>query len=157
MKKNLIRFAGVAAMAAGMAFAQAPANPAPRPPAGHMMERRGEFHERMMQELNLTDAQKQEAKAIFEQARATAKPVREELKQNREAMHAAIKANDTARIHTLAAKQAGLQAKLVEGRADAMAKFYAKLTPEQRAKADQMHEQMKQRWEQRKGQRTSEE
>ena len=155
MKKNLIRFAGVAAMAAGMAFAQAPANPAVQPPAGHHMARRGQFRQRMMQQLNLSEAQKQEAKGIFEQARATAKPVREELRQNREAMAAAVKANDTARIHTLAAKQAGLQAKLVEVRADAMAKFYAKLTPEQRAKAEQLHQQMKQRWQQRKSERTN--
>jgi Spy/CpxP family protein refolding chaperone len=150
MRNHLIRFGTVAAMAAGMAFAQAPAKQMERPPAGHVMEQHREFHERMMQELNLSDTQKQEAKAIFAKAREDAKPVREELRMNREAMHAAIKANDTAKIHSLAAKQGTLMAKMTEIRADARAKFYAKLTPEQRTKADQMHEQMKQKWEQRR-------
>ena len=156
MKNNLIRFATVAAMAAGMAFAQAPANNATQqPPAAHRLARRGQFHQHMMQALNLTDAQKQDAKAIFQQARETAKPVRQELKQNREALAAAVKADDTARIHNLSAKRAGLDAKMIEIRSDAMAKFYAKLTPEQRAKADQMHQQMKQRWQQRRGEKTN--
>lgn len=156
MKNNLIRFASVAALAAGMAFAQAPATaPQQQPPAARHMMRRARFHQRMMQALNLTDAQKQEAKTIFQQARETAKPVRQELKQNREALGAAIKADDTARIHTLAGKQATLQAKMVEIRSDAMAKFYTKLTPEQRAKADQLHQQMKQRWQQRKAEHTN--
>jgi len=150
MKNNLIRLAGVAAIAAGMAFAQAPANTQQQPPAAHRMARRGQFRQHMMQALNLTDAQKQEAKAIFQHARETSKPVREELKQNRDALAAAIKADDTARIHNLSAKQAGLQAKMVEIRSDAMAKFYAKLSPEQRAKADQLHQQMKARWQQRR-------
>ena len=154
MKNNLIRFGTVAAMAAGMAFAQAPAGTQQQP--GERMEQRREFHERMMQELNLTDAQKQDAKAIFGKARADAKPVRDELRQNREALFAAIKADDTAKIHSLAAKQGSLMGRLTEIRADAKARFYAKLTPEQRTKADQMHQQMKQRWEQQRGERTEE-
>jgi periplasmic protein CpxP/Spy len=156
MKINLIRFGTVAAMAAGMAFAQAPAKAPQQPPAGHWMEKRGEFHERMMQELNLTDAQKQQAKEIFQKSRETAKPVREEMMQNREALYAAIKADDTARIHSLSAKQGGLMAKMIEIRSDARAKFHAILTPEQRTKADQMHQQMMQRWQQRRGERTEE-
>jgi Spy/CpxP family protein refolding chaperone len=148
MKQDLIRFGTVAAMAAGMAFAQAPAKPM-QPPPGHFMEQRREFHERMMQELNLSDAQKADAKAIFAKERADAKPVRDELKANHEALYAAIKANDTAKIHSLAAKQGTLRARLTEIRADARAQFYSKLTPEQRTKADRMHEEMMQRWEQR--------
>src|SRR5215831_15579180 len=123
MKDNLIRFVTVAAMAAGMTFAQTPASPSQQPPAaGQHMARRGDFHERMMQQLNLSASQKQEAKTIFGQARTDAKPVREQLRQNREAMLAAVKANDTARIHTLATERGSLQAKMVEIRSDAMAK-----------------------------------
>jgi Spy/CpxP family protein refolding chaperone len=157
MKHNLIRFGTVAAMAAGLAFAQAPATKAPAqlPPGHPMMQHRGEFRERMMQELNLSDSQKQEAKTIFQQARETAKPVRDELRTNREALQAAIKANDTAKIHSLSVKQGSLMAKLTEIRSDARAQFYAKLTPEQRIKADQMHQQMMERWQQRKGERTT--
>lgn len=144
-------------MAAGMALAQTPAQTPQQPPAGHMTQRRGEmmekrqqWQERMAQELNLTDTQKQEAKAIFAKAREEAKPVRDEMRANREALRAAIKADDTARIRTLSAKQGTLMAKLTEIRSDAHAKFYAKLTPEQRAKEEQLHQQMKQRWEQRR-------
>lgn len=155
MKRNLIRFGTVAAMAAGMAFAQAPAK-APQPPTGHFMEQRRNFNERMMQELNLSDTQKQEAKAIFQKAREDAKPVREELKANREGLYAAIKANDTAKIHSLSAKQGSLMAKVIEIRSNARAQFYAKLTPEQRVKADQMHQQMMEKWQQRAGERTEE-
>jgi Spy/CpxP family protein refolding chaperone len=160
MKNTLIRFATTAAMAAGMAFAQAPAaapqQSSPSPHRGMMMEQRRGEHERMMQELNLTDTQKQEAKAIFQKAREDAKPVRDEMRLNHEALYAAIKANDSAKIHTLSAKQGTLVAKVMEIRADARAKFYATLTPEQRTKADQMHEQMKQKWQQRQSERTEE-
>jgi len=146
MKNRLIRFGAVAAMAAGMAFAQAPAKAPPQLPPGHpMAQRRGEFQERMMQELNLSATQREEAKAIFDKARETAKPVRGELRQNREELRAAIKANDAAKIHSLSVKQGGLMAKLTEIRADARAKFYQNLTPEQRTKADQMHQQMMER------------
>jgi Spy/CpxP family protein refolding chaperone len=148
MKQNLIRFGTVAAMAAGMAFAQAPAKPM-LPPGHPMMEQRREFGERMMENLNLSAAQKADAKVIFDKAREVAKPVREELRQNRTDLYAAIKANDTAKIHSLSARQGALVAKMTEIRADARAQFYAKLTPEQRTKADKMHEEMIQRWEQR--------
>jgi Spy/CpxP family protein refolding chaperone len=157
MKNNLIRLATVAAMAAGMTFAQVPAQtPQEQPPAAHRTERgRKAEHQRMMQSLNLTSAQKQEAKTLFQEARASSKPVREQLRQNRQALADAIKADDTARIHTLSARQANLFAQMTEIRADAMAKFYTKLSPGQRAKADQLHQQMMQRWQQHRTQRQS--
>lgn len=157
MKNNLMRLASVAAIAAGMAFAQTPAQPPQQPPARtRSFHRRGMWHRRMMQQLNLTDVQKQQAKAIFQQTRESVRPVREQLKQNREALAAAVKADNTAEIHNLAAKQATLQSRMVEARADAMAKFYATLTPEQRAKSDQLHQQFRQRMEQRMQQRKAE-
>jgi Spy/CpxP family protein refolding chaperone len=148
MRNHLIRFGTVAAMAAGMAFAQTPAKPMPMP-QGNRMEQRREFRERMMENLNLSETQKADAKAIFAKAREEAQPVRAEMRQNREALDTAIKANDTAKIHSLSTRQGALMAKMTEIRADARAQFYAKLTPEQRTKADEMHRQMKQRWEQR--------
>jgi Spy/CpxP family protein refolding chaperone len=153
-RTNLMRFGAVAAMAAGMAFAQAPAAVNQQAPAGQQeqrlspQERRERFQERMTRELNLTPAQQQEAKAIFGRERADSKPIREQLRQNREALQAAIQANNTSDIHTLTTKQAMLQAQMMEMHANAMAKFYTTLTPEQRVKAQQMHERMRQRWEQ---------
>ena len=152
MNSNLIRFAAVAALATGMSFAQQ-ATPAPRPaPAKPMAGMRARVRNRMMQNLNLTDAQKQQAKAIFQQARQTAQPIRQQLQQNRQAMSAAVKADDTAQIQSLATTQGNLRGQVMAIRAQALAKFYGGLTPDQRAKADQMHEQFRQHLEQRRAQ-----
>ena len=139
-----------------MIFAQAqPAQPATQ---GHnaqtgqtaqgekgMWNHRFQARQRMMAALNLTPDQKTMAKSIFGQAREASKPVRMELRQNREAMATAIKSNDQAQIAKLAAERGKLTAKLDTNRADAMAKFYQALTPAQRAKADEMHAEFQER------------
>ena len=93
MKPHLFQFAAVTALAAGMALAQAPATgtrPAPqRVPFAHPVF----GHEQMMQTLNLTTVQQQQANTIFGDARQKAEPIRQEMRQNREALHAAVKAN----------------------------------------------------------------
>ena len=152
MKESILKLTAAAALAAGMAFAQttpAPAQPGTaRPHAGRQAMRH-----RMVQALNLSDSQKQQAKAIFQQTRQTAKPIADQLKQNREALSAAVKANNVAQIDSLSAQQGTLRGQLLAARSEGMAKFYALLTPDQRAKADQMHDRMKQRMEQRMQQR----
>jgi Spy/CpxP family protein refolding chaperone len=158
MKHQIVKFATVAAMAAGMALAQAPATPAA--PAQQKTgkawtARRGAMRQHMMQALNLTDAQKQQAKTIFHDARQKAQPLRDQLKQNREALTAAVKADDVARIHSLTAERGKLEGQMLGIRTEAMAKFYSNLTPDQKAKADQMHERVKARMQQRRQQRNS--
>jgi Spy/CpxP family protein refolding chaperone len=64
-------------------------------------------------------------------------------------MESAIQANNIGQIRTLAAKQAGLESQLTQMRAETMAKFYTMLTPEQKTKFQQIHQRMRQRWEQR--------
>src|SRR6476469_5554720 len=112
MKQHLIKFATVAALAAGMAMAQTPAappNPA-TPRAGRAWTaHRGAIRQRMMQALNLSDAQKAQAKTTFQQARQNAQPLAQQLKQNRESLAAAVKANDVAQIHSRAAQQGNLR------------------------------------------------
>src|SRR4051794_1176661 len=108
MKQHLAKLATVAALAAGMAMAQAPAAPAdPAHPRADRpwAARRGALRQRMAQALNLNDAQKDQAKAIFQQAKQNAQPLALQLKQSREALAAAVKANDVAQIHSLAAQQ----------------------------------------------------
>jgi periplasmic protein CpxP/Spy len=156
MKRNLMKFATVGALAAGMAFAQSQA-PAPQPAPGQgggkaKFARRAAGRRRMMQALNLTDAQKQQAKSIFQQARETAQPLRAQLKQSREAMAAAAKVGNTAQIQQLATDQGNLLGRMIAVRTEAMAKFYNTLTSEQRAKADQIQQRMHQRMQQRFGQ-----
>ena len=146
MKRNWIKFAAAGMLAAGMMFAQTAATqPHPSNGTAHV-HRRAMARRRMMQALNLTDAQKQQAKAIFQQARQSAQPTVQQLKQNREALAAAVKANDTAKIERLTAKQGQLRGQVMTIRAEARAKFYQNLTPEQRAKAEQLHQNAKARF-----------
>ncbi len=151
MKMTFVRLTTVAAMAAGMALAQTPAAPA-QPRAGRMMSRQA-MRGRMFQALDLTDAQKQQAKAAMQQAKQNAEPLMKQLRENRQALAAAVKANDTAQIHNLAAQQGHLQGQLLGIRSEARAKVYATLTPEQKAKADQMREKVRERMQQRFGKR----
>lgn len=135
MKRTLTIFA-TAAMAAGMMLAQ---------PAAKQPEHRRMFRQKMAQELNLNDTQKAQAKSIFGNARQAAQPLRAELKQDREAMRVAVKTNDAAQIEKLSRQEGQVLGKLMAVRTEAMAKFYQSLTPEQRAKVDQLHQNWRQR------------
>src|SRR4051812_22666262 len=131
MKTHLMKLATVAALAAGMAFAQAPATTTPQPDSGKTtMKGRAGMRHRMLRALNLTPAQKQQAQAIFQQTRQNVKPVAEQAKQNREALAEAVKANDAAKIQQLATQQGTLKGQMLAMRAESMAKFNALLTPD---------------------------
>jgi Spy/CpxP family protein refolding chaperone len=156
MKRHFFQFAAVAALAAGVTLAQAPAT-GTRPTPQNAPSTHREFgHGQMMQALNLTPAQKQQADAIFSDAKQKAEPIRQEMRQNREALHAAVKANNTSQIEQLASHQGELEGKALAIRSEAMAKFYSILTPEQRTQADQMRSRMRQRMEERMRERESE-
>jgi Spy/CpxP family protein refolding chaperone len=156
MKWHLIQFAPVMAFAAGMAVAQAPATSTRPAPQKAPFTRRMFGHEEMMQALNLTTAQKQQADTIFGDARQKVEPIWQEMRQNREALHAAVKANNTSQIEGLSSHQGELHGKALAIRSEAMAKFYAILTPEQRTKADQIMSRKRQRMEERMRERESE-
>ncbi len=150
MKRQIARLAALGSIAAGMIFAQAQtAQPAPQGQTHNAQthnaqtnqakrNHRFQQRQRMMAALNLTPEQKTMAKSIFGQAREASKPARMELRQNHEAMAAAVKSGNTAQIEKLSGERGQLMAKLSANRGEAMAKFYQALTPAQRAKADQM-------------------
>jgi Spy/CpxP family protein refolding chaperone len=97
----------LALMAAGSAFAQKP---------------------------NLTPEQKAQAKEIFAQARRDAQPLRQELKQNRQAMAQAVAAGKSeSEIRQLATAQGNTLGQIIAIRSQARARFAAQLTPEQKA------------------------
>ena len=122
-----------------MAFAQAPVASTPQPDSGKAaMKPRATLRHRMLKALNLTAEQKQQAQTIFQQTRQSVQPVAQQAKQNRQALADAVKANDTAKIQQLATQQGSLQGQLLTLRSESMAKFYALLTPDQRAKAEQI-------------------
>jgi len=134
MKRKWMMFAAAGVLAAGVLVAQVAQ--APHPGRGSAaVTRRAMARHRMMKSLNLTDAQKQQAKTIFQQARQSVQPVVQQLRQDRQAL-AAVKANDSATIQQLTAAQGKLRGQIMEARAQAMARFYQTLTPEQRAKAE---------------------
>jgi Spy/CpxP family protein refolding chaperone len=101
---------------------------------GHM-GRHGRFGARMATELGLTDAQKAQAKTIFQSAHQTAAPVVQQLKQERQEVRAAIQAGKSEQeIQQLAQAEGPQLSQLAAIRAGAFAKFYATLTPDQQQK-----------------------
>jgi Spy/CpxP family protein refolding chaperone len=120
---------------------------------GHRMgaaQRGGMMFGRAAAELNLTHAQKQYAKQLMQDSRTQAKPLREQLKQNRQELEAAIKSNNTGLITQLTERQADLRGQISALHAKSMASFYAQLTPEQKAKAEELKAQRQQRFENRR-------
>ena len=96
--------------------------------------------ERFMSNLNLSDTQKTQMKSIFQGARQSAQPVRQQLMQTRKSLRAAIKSNDTAQIQQLTATEGTEFGQLAAIRSSAMAKVYQNLTPDQQAKLDAMQQ-----------------
>jgi Spy/CpxP family protein refolding chaperone len=119
------------------AFAQTPA-PTPAP-ASHRPFARFRAHKarRAVKALNLTDAQKSQMKSIREQTRSTVQPIATQLRQNRQALNAAIKANDTSRIQALSKTQGDLQGQIAAIRSQSRAQIYAGLTDDQRKMIDE--------------------
>ena len=140
MTTKWIKPIGAAVLAAGMAFAYAEA---PAQPGNHSANRQQWMQrrfDRISVYLNLTDAQKTQAQAVLKEAHESAAKLAPQMKANREALAAAIKANNKTEIDRLAAQRGVLMGKMMAARDEGFAKIYQTLTPEQRVKADQMRE-----------------
>jgi periplasmic protein CpxP/Spy len=85
-------------------------------------------------QLGLTDAQKAQVKSIFDDARQSGQPVRDQLKQTRQSLRTAVQANNTAQIQQLSTVEGGQIGQLAAIRGAAMAKVYQILTPDQQQK-----------------------
>jgi Spy/CpxP family protein refolding chaperone len=93
----------------------------------------------MATRLNLTEDQKQQTRSILQTARESSRPVVQQLRQRRQALRDAVKAGKSnAEIDQLSANVGNLAGQVATIRAQAFAKTYALLTPEQRTKADEM-------------------
>lgn len=142
-----IRWGAVAALAAGMLVAQTPA-PQPEPGAGRAWKQgrmRGPMAGRMgmqsrlwAEALDLTEGQKAQAKTIFDEARAAAKPLHNQMSETRKALREAVRTHQTAEIDRLAADQGALTGKLIAIRAKAQEKFRSLLTAAQQEKLDSL-------------------
>ena len=101
------------------------------PTGGHGHGRHGAF---LSAYLNLTPAQQAQEKAIFQDARQSAQPLRQQLRQTRQSLKAAVQANDTAQIQQLAKTEGSELGELMAIRSTARAKVHQVLTPEQQQK-----------------------
>jgi Spy/CpxP family protein refolding chaperone len=137
MKRTLLHFAGVSILAAGMALGQS--TPAPNAPhAGRHSAQAGTMLDRLSAKLNLTDTQKQQAQSIFSAARQSAKPVRAQLRQERQALQAAVKSGaPEAQIDQLSNQMGPLMAQATAIHSKAFSQFYSILTPDQRTQLGQ--------------------
>lgn len=138
MKKKILVFAGIAALIIGatvFALAQ-------HPGMGEKMRSHGpgDMVEHMSRELNLTDAQKDQVKALLEAQRATEEERHTKLDELRKQIDAAT-ANgqfDENAVRNLANQQSQLMADEMVDHLRLHSKIYGLLTAEQRTKADQM-------------------
>ena len=110
----------------------------------HWKHRHGHHH--FWKKLNLTDAQKKEMFSIRLDERAIMKPLFEKLRSEREQLHALPMGQfDEAKIRAIAKGQADTLTELLVEKQRMKSKLYAVLTPEQRAKAEQIRQEWKAR------------
>jgi len=110
---------------------------------------KGHRLDRFFEKLNLSDAQKQQAKAIATEERTKMKPLFEQLKAGRDQLDTLRKSGpfDEAKVRSIAKGQADTLTEMIVGRERMRSRIWALLTPEQRAKAEQMREKWKSRHE----------
>jgi Spy/CpxP family protein refolding chaperone len=132
LSKKMGAWMAVAALGTASLFAQTQPSAA-QPPARHF-QRQGRSGAMMAAALNLTDAQKSQMKSIFQEARQSAQPIRQQLTQTRQSLNAAVQAGDSNQIQQLSATQGTEMGQLAAIRASARAKMFKMLTPEQQQK-----------------------
>jgi Spy/CpxP family protein refolding chaperone len=107
------------------------------PAGGHRHGRHGAF---LTAYLNLTPAQQAQEKSIFDGVRQSAQPLRQQLRQTRQSLRAAVQANNTGQIQQLAQTEGSELGQLMAIRGTAMAKVHQILTPEQQQKLDALQQ-----------------
>lgn len=115
--------------------------------------KRGHFG--MMKQLDLTDAQKEQIKAIRQASRESTQSLRENLKANREQLRQ-VTANgqfNEAQVQAIATQQSGIMAQLLVERTRVKSQIYQILTAEQKAKIEEMKAKMLERRQNRKAER----
>lgn len=143
MRNRILGIAGIAVLVISVAFLAL--GHGFQGPGGHGKgEGHGDMLEHMSRELNLTDAQKQQVKAVMDSVGPTAEGLHAKLEDVHKQIGAAT-ANgqfDETQVRGLASQQAQLEADLMVEHLRAMSKVYSILTPEQRTKAEAMHKHM---------------
>lgn len=112
-------------------------------------------HGMMLRGLDLTDEQKAQVKTIMQSSREASKPLREQMKANRQKLQALSDSGnfDQAQVQALADEQGRLTAQMIVEKEKVKSQISAILTTEQKAKAAEMKAQFKQKREERKQKR----
>jgi protein CpxP len=118
-----------------------------RPGPGRMHRGFGGFDGLPLRELDLTETQQQEIRAIFEQNREAGRAVGEKLMTARRALQEAAMAEsiDESAIRAAAGALANAEAEAAISRARVHAQVWKLLTPEQQEKAKAMREERRER------------
>ena len=134
-KKWFAAAAAAIALSATLAFAGTTTGD-----GGWKHEGRGGHHHGagFVKKLNLTDAQKEQWKAVEQNFRQENAAFFEQAKQTREAIHAAKKSGDTAQLESLKATAKSQHAQMKQLRAAMEPKLMAILTADQQAQFHQM-------------------
>lgn len=109
------------------------------------------FIERMLKRaavvLDLTEAQKQQIKAVLEAEKPVVQPLLKDLATNRQALLTTTDNGqfNEADVQTIATKQGQTLAQLIVEKERVKAQVYAILTPEQRAKAEKLRAHFEER------------
>jgi len=112
----------------------------------------GDFAMMGFHQLDLSDAQKAQLKQIHESHRQNIAPIAEQIRAKRQEIHAASEGGtvNEAVITQKLTEIAPLEAKMIAERARIHQESLAVLTAEQKAKLDQLREQAKTRWAERR-------
>jgi len=136
MKLRVLMQVSVSLLIASAVWAQPPQGGrrgdqgGPRDPQ-QMLEQRVE---RISGMLGLSDDQKSKATSILGGAARAAQPLREQMREARNSLQAAVRANDAAQIDKISSTIGTLTAQTIAIESKAEAQFIATLTPEQVSK-----------------------
>ncbi len=131
--RQLIAFAGIGALTSVGLFASVT-------PAQQRTGHEGRFVGEMETVLAMTPQQRDQAQTAIQAARQSAKPIREELMNTNKALQTAVRSNETAEIQRLSTTEGQEIGQLLAIRSSTVAKVYKTLTPDQRARADALHQ-----------------
>ena len=132
MKRKLVTAVAVLTLGAAVAIAA----PHDGKWGGH--RRGGEMSEKLAEKLGLTDAQKEQIKAIRKETREQNAAFFQSARQTREDFRAAKEANDTAKLDALKATFQSQRAQMKQIRDAEDQRILSVLTPDQRTQFEQL-------------------
>jgi Spy/CpxP family protein refolding chaperone len=142
INKKLITAAAIMAFSGSLALAQSQ----PQPHNGGFGHGRRQMNfGRLAHKLNLTADQKQQFRESLKSFREENRAFFESFRQNRQDLHAAKEAGDTAKADALKATIESQRQQALTLRKAQMEKFEAVLTPEQRTQLEAMREKHRER------------